>query len=290
MAWKICNIHSKSKSSSLKILISGASGFIGKNLISKLLKKNNEITVIVRSKKKIKKQDWFNKVNVIEGDIFKKRDFFLRKNYNVLIHLAWDNLDNFNDKKHLQNLKKHKRFIENALKNNVKRFIFAGTCQEYGKINGKLDENIKIKPSTSYSRSKNELRKFIFTKKKDYNITVQWLRIFYLYGKYQNKDTIFGQLDEAIKKREKTFNMSSGEQIRDYLNVKELCNIFSLLLEKPKIDGVINCCSGKKLKLISLVKKYIGKNKIKINRGYYKIPKYEQMHFWGCCKKLNQLF
>ena len=63
----------------------------------------------------------------------------------------------FNDKKHLQNLKKHKQFIENALKNNVKRFIFAGTCQEYGKINGKLDENMKIKPSTSYSRSKNEL-------------------------------------------------------------------------------------------------------------------------------------
>ena len=290
MAWEICNIHSKSKGSSLKILITGASGFIGKNLISKLLKKNNEISVIARSKKIIKNQDWYNKVNVVEGDIFIKNNFFFKKNYNVLIHLAWDNLDDVNDKKHLQNLKKHKQFIENALKNNVKRFIFAGTCLEYGKINGKLDENMKIKPSTSYSRSKNELRKFIFAKKKDYNITIQWLRIFYLYGKYQNEDTIFGQLDEAIKKKKKTFNMSSGEQIRDYLHIKELCNIFYLLLKKPKINGVINGCSGKKLKLISLVKKYIGKNKIKLNRGYYKIPKYEQMHFWGCCKKLNKLF
>ena len=83
MAWEICNIHSKSKGSSLKILITGASGFIGKNLISKLLKKNNEISVIARSKKIIKNQDWYNKVNVVEGDIFIKNNFFLKKNYNL---------------------------------------------------------------------------------------------------------------------------------------------------------------------------------------------------------------
>ena len=84
--------------------------------------------------------------------------------------------------------------------------------------------------------------------------------------------------------------MSSGEQIRDYLHVKTLSNVFYLLLKKPQINGIINVCSGKKLRLISLVKKYIGKNKIELNRGYYKIPKYEQMHFWGCSKKLKSLF
>ena len=52
MERKIYNLHSKNKSSSLNILITGASGFIGKNLIPILLKKNN-ITVIVRNKKKM---------------------------------------------------------------------------------------------------------------------------------------------------------------------------------------------------------------------------------------------
>tara|TARA_B100000787_G_C16194793_1_gene299968 strand:- start:1273 stop:2106 length:834 start_codon:yes stop_codon:yes gene_type:complete len=274
----------------LKILITGASGFIGKNLVSKLLKKKNQITVIVRNKKKIKDQEWYNRVEVFEGDIFKKKNIFFNKHYDVLIHLAWDKLDNFNSIKHHQNLEKHKRFIESALKNKIKRFIFAGTCQEYGQINGKLNENMKIKPSTSYSKSKNELRKFIFSKKKDFNITIQWIRIFYLYGKYQSKDTLFGLLDEAIKRKKKIFNMSSGEQIRDYLDIKNLCKIFSLLLYNSKVNGVVNGCSGKKIKLIDLVKKYIGKNKIILNRGYYKIPKYEQMYFWGCCKKLNKLF
>ena len=288
MERKIYNFHSKNKSSSLNILITGASGFIGKNLIPILLKKNN-ITVIVRNKKKIEYQDWYKKVVILETDISRKK-IFSNKSYDVLIHLAWENLNNHNSIKHLKNLKKHKNFIETALKNNIKRFIVAGTCQEYGLREGKLNERMKVSPTTPYSKSKNELRKFIFSKKNKYNITIQWLRIFYIYGRYQSKNTLFGQIDETIKKRKKIFNMSSGQQIRDYLPIKNLCIIIKLLVDNPKVTGIINGCSGKKLKLINIINKYIGNTKINLNKNYYKKPKHEPINFWGCCKKLNKLF
>ena len=122
------------------------------------------------------------------------------------------------------------------------------------------------------------------------HINLNWLRIFYIYGRYQSKNTLFGQIDETIKKRKKIFNMSSGQQIRDYLPIKNLCIIIKLLVDNPKVTGIINGCSGKKLKLINIINKYIGNTKIYLNKNYYKKPKHEPINFWGCCKKLNKLF
>ncbi len=287
MGRKVCYFYPKNKSSKLKILITGASGFIGKNLISFLLD-GNQITTVVRNKKKIKDQSWYKKVEIIQGDIFDKRFNIFDKNYDILIHLAWDNLDDYNHINHNKNLKKHKKFLKEAVKKNIKRFIISGTCQEYGFRSGELNEKMKTQPTTIYSKAKNELREYISLLKKNNKINIQWMRIFYLYGKYQNKKTIFGQLDHAIKKKKKIFNMSTGEQIRDYLSIKELCKLILVLVNNPNIGGIINCCSGKKLKLIQIINKYLGQNKIFLNKGYYKIPTYEAINFWGSRKKIDR--
>ena len=95
MGWEVCYFYPKNKSSKLKILITGASGFIGKNLISFLLN-NNQITVIIRNKKKIIDQPWYKKVEIIQGDIFNKNLNIFYKDYDILIHLAWSNLNDYN--------------------------------------------------------------------------------------------------------------------------------------------------------------------------------------------------
>jgi|MDSV01.1.fsa_nt_gb dTDP-6-deoxy-L-talose 4-dehydrogenase (NAD+) len=288
MGWEVCYFYPKNKSSKLKILITGASGFIGKNLISFLLN-NNQITVIIRNKKKIIDQPWYKKVEIIQGDIFNKNLNIFYKDYDILIHLAWSNLNDYNHIDHYKNLKKHKKFIKNAVKNNIKRFIISGTCQEYGFRSGELSERMKAQPTTIYSKAKNELREYVSLLKKNNQIKIQWIRIFYLYGKFQNKKTLFGQLDQAIKNKNKIFNMSSGQQIRDYLSINELCKLINVLVNNPNLVGIVNCCSGKKLKLIQIIKKYLGRKKIFLNKGYYNIPSYEPLNFWGSRKKIDRI-
>ena len=72
---------------------------------------------------------------------------------------------------------------------------------------------------------------------------------------------IKSSIETLIKNKNKIFNMSSGQQIRDYLSINELCKLINILVNNPNLVGIINCCSGKKLKLIQIIKKYLGKKK-----------------------------
>ena len=66
----------------------------------------------------------------------------------------------------------------------------AGTCFEYAKKNGKHNELDKTDPLTSYGKSKDLLRKFLFRLKKKYKFNLTWVRIFYMYGKNYNRNTL----------------------------------------------------------------------------------------------------
>jgi hypothetical protein len=69
-----------------------------------------------------------------------------------------------------------------------------------------------------------------------------------------------------------------------------LCSIIYKIIKNKKKDlGIINLCSGKPKKVISLIKSWNTNNKVKINRGYYQYPEYEGLNFWGSNKKLNKI-
>ena len=65
--------------------------------------------------------------------------------------------------------------------------------------------------------------------KKDFNL--QWARIFYMFGKGQNSNSIISQLDFAIKNNQKVFHMSGGEQLRDYLPVEKAAEKLSTYIK-----------------------------------------------------------
>ena len=109
-----------------------------------------------------------------------------------------------------------------------------------------------------------------------------------MYGKGQNPKSLFSQLDKAIEEGQTTFNMSGGEQVRDYLPVEYVAKYIVAIAMQQGVVGVINCCSGKPVKLKDLVIDYLKKNgyDISLNLGYYPYPDYEPMEFWGNNKKL----
>ena len=85
--------------------------------------------------------------------------------------------------------------------------------------------------------------------------------------------------------------MSSGEQLRDYLPVKKMAEYISKIALQDKILGKINCCSGKPISIRKLVEDYIEKAnaKVKLNLGFYSLPPYEPLAFWGDDSKLKKI-
>jgi dTDP-6-deoxy-L-talose 4-dehydrogenase (NAD+) len=120
---------------------------------------------------------------------------------------------------------------------------------------------------------------------------LKWVRLFYMFGEGQNGKSIIPLLQEAIAAGEKEFNMSGGEQLRDYLPISEVAEKIVAIALQNSIDGIVNCCSGNPISVRKLVEDFIqskGSN-IRLNLGYYPYPDYEPMAFWGDTKKLNKI-
>ena len=279
----------------MKILITGATGFIGNHLIKELLKnKNNEIIATSRYIEKAKKYEWFSRVKYISYDLNSQEELNLFEYFDKpdkVIHLAWDGLPNYNDLIHIEkNLFNNYNFIKNIISNGLKDITITGTCFEYGLINGCLNEELKTNPSNSYGIAKDSLRKFVEELKKQYDFNYKWIRLFYMYGEGQGEKSLIALLDKAIQNGEKEFNMSGGEQLRDYLHIQEVVSKISKIALQNKIDNqVINCCSGKPISIRRFVENYLNEKNysMKLNLGYYPYPTYEPMAFWGDNTKID---
>jgi dTDP-6-deoxy-L-talose 4-dehydrogenase (NAD+) len=97
------------------------------------------------------------------------------------------------------------------------------------------------------------------------------------------------QLKTTLIRGDKIFNMSGGEQLRDYLPVEIAAeNIVKITLQN-KLQGIINNCSGKPISIRRLVEEYLKTNEknIELNLGYYPYATYEPFAFWGCINKLK---
>jgi dTDP-6-deoxy-L-talose 4-dehydrogenase (NAD+) len=99
------------------------------------------------------------------------------------------------------------------------------------------------------------------------------------------------QLLRAIANQEKEFNMSKGEQLRDFIPVEKLANLIVKVSLNKNSYGVYNCCSGKPISVRAFVEKIIEEKKaeIKLNLGYYSYPDYEPMAFWGNNQRILNL-
>ncbi|MEA2019846.1 MAG: NAD-dependent epimerase/dehydratase family protein [Campylobacterota bacterium] len=280
-----------------KILVTGATGFIGNHLIKYLLKSESfEVIATSTDIEKTKKCDWFDKVKYIQYDIDTQDNedlytFFGKPDR--VVYLAWGNLSNYNDLIHIEKfLPNSYLFIKNLVQNGLKDIVVSGTCFEYGLVEGCLSEDISTNPSNSYAIAKDSLYKFIGELNKNFDFSYKWIRLFYMYGDGQSENSLLPLLDKAIKNGDKEFNMSGGEQLRDYLDIDEVVkNIILISTQTKYINQAINCCSAKPCSVRSLVEKYLENKKytMKLNMGYYPYSIYEPMAFWGDDSKLKKI-
>jgi dTDP-6-deoxy-L-talose 4-dehydrogenase (NAD+) len=98
-------------------------------------------------------------------------------------------------------------------------------------------------------------------------------------------------LDKALEDHDPVFNMSGGEQVRDYLPVETVAQYLTTITLQDKVTGTINCCSGKPVTVRKMVEAYLESRgrTIKLNLGYYAYPDYEPFRFWGDPSKLKTI-
>jgi len=278
----------------MKIAVTGATGFIGNYIITELLKYNFDVVACGIESEKELSFEWMKKVKYKKCDLNEnhKNWYSFFEKPDLLLHLSWQGLPNYGELFHIErNLPKNYLFLKNMIENGLENIVVSGTCFEYGKKSGVLREDLETKPNNSYGLAKDCLRRALEELQKKFDFNLKWIRLFYIYGGRQNPNSILSQLRLALEKGDKTFNMSFGEQLRDYLPVERLAEYFVKISIQNKINGIINCCSGKPISIRQLVENYLFQNKkhIELNFGYYPYRDIEPMAFWGDNGKLNEI-
>ncbi len=270
---------------SIKIAIIGGTSFIGQSLISFLKKKKiiatyNSNRILNNSNVKWKKLDFKDN---------KKNFFKYLDSPDIVINLAWADIPKYNLKKHFKTFYYQKRLNFNLIQNGLKNLIVLGTCYEYGKINGKVSENIKEKPNTTYGISKLMLLRSILKLKKNKKFKFTWLRPFFVYGLNKKRNTLFSLIKKLDDSKITNLDVS-GNLVRDFVPVNFLCSMINKVINLNEDLGIINICSGKGTSIKDFVKRNLKfkRNLKKINMNASNPNSFEPKAFWGDNAKLKK--
>lgn len=278
-----------------KILVTGATGFIGYYVVHELLKLGHQVVASSSSAAKAAQCDWFGQVTYKPFDLSAQDEqadyytYFGRPD--AAIHLAWEGLPNYKSSFHTDiNLPRHIAFTGNLFRHGLKDITVTGTCFEYGMREGALSEDMPALPANPYALAKDQLRRFLEDRAAaNASVSFKWVRLFYMYGKGQNPKSLLSQLAQALRDGDTVFNMSGGEQVRDYLPVEKMAEYIVRIALQREVQGIFNGCSGQPITVRKLVEDYLAASgqQIALNLGFYPYPDYEPMRFWGDTRKLK---
>lgn len=270
----------------MKIIVTGANGYIGRHVISCLKNRNHEILALDNRFDEKLEGITYEISNIFEDDLSEKIKWC-----DGLIHLAYRDGFKHMSNAHLEDLYKHITFIQKACENGLKQLIVLGTMHEVGYHEGPIDENTPCVPLTYYGIAKNTLRQVSKIICEQNNTIWQWVRAYYITGDETRGNSIFAKISQAVKEGKTTFPLNSGKNLYDFIDIDELAYQIVSVIEQKEITGIINCCSGKPISLLDKITSFIKEKNydIKLDIGAFPDRPYDSPGVWGDNKKINKI-
>ena len=271
----------------MKILVTGANGYLGQGVVKNLLDKGYE--VIATDFKVTNVDDRAKKIETNLFDIESPYEFFGMPD--VLLHMAWRDGFIHYSASHINDLPKHYEFLKKMFEAGLKRIAVMGSMHEVGFWEGAIKDDTPCNPLSLYGVSKNALKDLVKILSKQYEVKYQWLRGYYIVGNTKFGSSVFSKLAMAAEEGKEEFPFTMGQNQYDFINYDDFCNQVAETIVQDQIIGVINICSGKPEKLADRMEKFIKENnyKIKLKYGAFPDRPYDSKAVWGDDKKINKI-
>jgi len=240
-----------------KVLLTGSTGFLGRNTIPFLLRKKYEVhAVYLNQKQPINKNDLlhWHRCNLLRAD--EQRHLFEKISPTHLLHFAWETTPGkyWTSRTNLLWVQSSLEILMNFAGCGGKRAVISGSCAEYDWSYGCCSENsTPMLPSSLYGSCKNSLQEIVKSFSLQEGISSAWGRIFFLYGPYEYPGRLVPSIICSLLKMKIAY-CSHGKQIRDFLFIEDAGDAFVKLLESD-VTGPVNIASGLPISIKEIVNK-----------------------------------
>ena len=231
------------------VLLTGATGFVGSQILKVLLESNVLVRCIVRegSVSKFSTQSDSLESLVFTKDLFNENEEWWEKslqNVDTVIHAAWyaEHGKYLQSPKNIDCLQGTLRLAKGAARAGVRRMVGIGTCAEYQTSSQKLTTETPLNPLSPYAAAKAAAFLCLSQWLPPQGIEFAWCRLFYLHGEGEDPRRLIPFLRERLASG-KPVELTSGNQIRDFLDVKTVAHqIVQAALGST--TGALNIASG----------------------------------------------
>lgn len=229
-----------------RVLVTGATGFIGRHALAPLRAAGHEVHAVARTPGDDPGVTWH------AADLLQSPDVVREVAPDALLHLAW-----YAEHGTFWTAPENARWVEASLALlrafGGTRVVMAGSCAEYDWTTGaeRLAEDAPLAPATLYGESKDALRSAAEAYAGEAGLSFAWGRVFFLFGPGEHPDRLVPAVLAPLLRGEPA-PTTSGEQVRDFLDAPQVAQAFCALLDSD-VRGPVNVASGRGVAVRDLV-------------------------------------
>ncbi len=234
----------------MRLLVTGITGFLGKNLINNL--PNDCDLLAIANSKSIEKYKVFNNIKYINCNFENFTEFsddIIKFNPEIVLNLAWKGIPNFSLKNSKYNIEKTMDFFDFISEKTLcSKFISIGSCAEYFNPKGETDENYPKNPKNDFTWAKITLDKYLTKKCNEKNIKYINLKLFYVYGRFQRDDSLIPYLIKTYKNKTKP-EIKNPFNSHDFIHIDDVISAIWGIIDNDKSEGSYNIGSGESISI-----------------------------------------
>jgi nucleoside-diphosphate-sugar epimerase len=223
-----------------RVLLTGATGFIGRNALAALAQAGHEVHAVAR-----RPGPDADGVSWHEADLLESVEVVEEIEPEILVHLAW-----YAEHGKFWSSVENLRWVEASLallrafaRAGGRRAVVAGTCAEYGWSRELYAEDAPLQPATLYGAAKHGLHVVSRAFAEQAGISLAWGRVFFLYGPFESPGRFVPSIIRPLLLGEPA-PMTDGTQRRDLMHAADVGAAFAALADS-QVTGAVNVASGR---------------------------------------------